>query len=167
MKKFIVFLFAGIILTACDGERLNTKEFAKELKEKKIKRVTDGEISSSAMKLGNLINDTISNLLKQNICELNQQPVIKNFETDFDAKVAVYTVRDTNNMDLNTKLVFQATEYGFLKNLKEASIPNLQYLKNGYWLYSRPLKQNECNTTNEFKMLSIVISQAEIIKKLI
>jgi hypothetical protein len=165
MKSTILFFVGMVFLVSCDRERLNTKEFAKELKEKKIKRVTPGEISASAMKLGKTIDDTITKLMVSKNCDLKSMAVVKTFKEDFDSQVYFYTTKDTSTMDAITKQVFQSTEYGQANAVPEASKPNLQNLRNGYWLYSRPLAKTECNTAS-FSMLSIVMSQVEIIKKL-
>lgn len=165
MKSTILFFVGMVFLVSCDRERLNTKEFAKELKEKKIKRVTPGEISASAMKLGKTIDDTITKLMVSKNCDIKTMAVVKTFKEDFDSQVYLYTSKDTSTMDAITKQVFQSTEYGQANAVPEATKPNLQNLRNGYWLYSRPLTKTECNPTS-FSMLSIVMSQVEIIKKL-
>lgn len=167
MVKIIgIVAFALLLLaTSCDREKLDTKEFAKELKSKKIKRVTEGEIIANAQKLGDILSDTLNLLFDQQKCELQRLPVVQTFIKEFDAKVNIYSDRDTSTMDSLTKQVFQATSYGIGINATEARKPNLQNLKNEYWLYSRPLKLGQCGI-KEFTLLCIVISQAEMIKKL-
>ncbi|MFN8439044.1 MAG: hypothetical protein U0V72_15650 [Cytophagales bacterium] len=166
LNKYLSVLFAILISVSCDKGKLNTKEYAKELAEKKIKRVTAGEISSGAYKLGTILDDTLSKIFIHGNCNVNELEVVKTFKKDFDAQIEVLQATDTLNMDAITKNLFQAAEYGVLHGEKSANEPNLQYLKNGYWLYSRPLKNNECKNGANFRLLSIKMSQAEIIKKL-
>lgn len=152
-------------LMSCDREKLDTKEFAKELKAKKIKRVTEGQISANVLKVGNLLSDTLDILFKQNKCDLQSLPVIQSFKEDFDVKVKVYSEKDTLAMDALTKQVVQSTLYGVQNHIAEASAPNVQYLRNEYWLYSKPLKAGQCGHNNT-SILCVTISQVEIIKKL-
>ncbi|HTF82574.1 MAG TPA: hypothetical protein VL947_12645 [Cytophagales bacterium] len=153
------------LCTSCDRERLDTKEFSKELKAKKIRRLTEGQISANALKLGNLLSDTLDVLFAQHHCDLHHLPVVQSFEEDFGASVHLYGAQDTATVDTLTKQVLQSTLYGLYHKVAQASEPNVQYLKNEYWLYSRPLKHGQCGLQVP-TILCIVISQPEMIKKL-
>lgn len=171
IKKLGIISLAYISLVfslfGCDREKIDTKEFAKELKAKKIKRVTEGQISANVLKVGNLLSDTLELLFKQNKCDLQNLPVTQTFMEDFDAKINVYSEKDTLTMDTLTKQVVQSTFFGIQNHVAEASAPNVQYLRNEYWLYSRPLPQGQCGHNGQHTpILCVVISQAEIIKKL-
>lgn len=154
-------------LIGCDREKLDTKQFANEIKAKKIKRVTEGQISANVLKVGNLLSDTLAILFKQNKCDLQSLPIAQTFKEDFGAKINIYSEKDTLTMDDLTKQVVQSTLFGVQNHIDEASAPNVQYLRNEYWLYSKPLQQGQCgHSGQDTPILCVVISQAEIIKKL-
>jgi hypothetical protein len=100
--KSIKFLLLILPLTiACNPEKVDTKVVQKELKEQKIKKVSEGEILSFADNIGGQIIDSVQksvsfkldSALNRNfesalpVCMLSNNPVVSHFEKEYDVKI--------------------------------------------------------------------------------
>ncbi|MFQ3575206.1 MAG: hypothetical protein SNJ77_02105 [Cytophagales bacterium] len=148
--KFAFLVFAICLFSACEDKNIDTKAFSDELKDRKILHVTQGEISSMAQKAGKIFTDTLAVLLKEcnekgidNCCDISLYEVVNSFSKDFEAEIKFVQIADSSSLNGLEKEVFDA--YLYLLNNKLPMEANVQNLKDGYWLYSQPVINENLN----------------------
>ncbi|MEY3416529.1 MAG: hypothetical protein RL711_1471 [Bacteroidota bacterium] len=159
MKTTTLLLFLTIIIGACNEKRVDSRRFAQEMKNRQLKRVNQGAIMEECLLKGELLVKLIDTTFKKKLqLELQKNGPNKAMQL---CNIDIYGVKDslamvynasikrTNRAILTTgskeeKELFDAYLYN-----EEQQLPmhdNLQDLKNGFVLYTKPivLQQDIC-----------------------
>ncbi|MEQ8360525.1 MAG: DUF3365 domain-containing protein [Cytophagales bacterium] len=155
--RLLIFIFLSLILFSCYDKPANTSDesFKEEMKEREIKKVSDGAIIEAAMQRGNIIADSAQKLLGSSLkkaiaeggvqnavkyCNLAAYPIMDSIESHFgvDVKRASLKVRNPeDNPDELEKQLLEAYQYQIEIDDKLSS--NIQRDGEEYLLYTKPI----------------------------
>jgi hypothetical protein len=173
MKTTTLFIFLTLLIGACNEKRVDSRRFAQEMKNRQLKRVNQGAIMEECLWKGQLLVKLIDTTFQQKI-QLALQKNGPNKAMQL-CNIDIYGVKDSLAMVYNASIkrtnrailtagskeekeLFDAYLYN-----EEQQLPmhdNLQDLKNGFVLYTKPimLNQNSCLTCHgeESKILPLL-----------
>jgi hypothetical protein len=162
--KTIQFLFiACCFCLACNPDKVDTKAVKKDLENQKIKKVSEGEILSTADVKGSLITDSIQKIISATLdsalskgsiesalpyCILTNYPVINSLAILHEANISRSTFPDkvrnpSNTPDAFQKEILEAYSYTLEQNLpvfKDVQIKETEVIFNAPIL----LKEKQC-----------------------
>lgn len=99
-KIFGILLLSGILLSACENKKLNTKQIAREIEARKIKRVTEADLTEAGYEQGEQALKKADSLWKalpeQEKATLITQDGFEAFEKTLSKQCGAETVRIIN-----------------------------------------------------------------------
>jgi hypothetical protein len=160
MHKSISSIFAITwLIIACGNpesqQGLITKDVAKELNEREIRIVTDGEIIDRAFELGRMVADSAQASLIQELlqaieaggivhaidfCNVNALPILKSVSEEYGVEVRRASNRWRNPLDQPNEAeapLLEAYEYNMENDIELSD--NVQKIGTDYILYTKPI----------------------------
>ncbi len=152
-----IFILLSLILFSCYDKPANTsdKAFKEEMKEREIKKVSDGAIIEAAMRRGNIIADSAQKLLGSSLknaiaeggvqnavkyCNLAAYPIMDSIETHFGVEVKRASLKVRNPDDKPNQLEKQLLEaYQYQIDTDDKLSSNIQKDAEDYLLFTKPI----------------------------
>lgn len=174
MKKIFV-LLAGFMTTACGNvERLDTSQVKEMVKNDKIRKVSEADITTKVNELGATLADSLTNeLAKTENCNWETNALLNQLKKEYGLEIRLLGMPDTQNKTLLPKEaeILQAYAYNAENKLSIGS--NVQKIDDARILYTTSIKKEsgiaeKCFSDNTyyFAIWSIVFSKSEVIKRL-
>ena len=158
--KWILNLVLVFILFSCNDQPANTsdKDFQDELRNRELRKISDGEIIDAAMKRGNIIADSAQKLLGSTLksaikeggvqhaisfCNLKAYGLMDSLSNEYSATIRRASLRLRNPDDKADKLEEQLLNaYQYQIETGDILSPNIQ--RDGeYLLYTRAITIND------------------------
>ncbi|TAH19344.1 MAG: hypothetical protein EAZ08_09245 [Cytophagales bacterium] len=164
MKKIIFVLFSSLLILSCgqiDNQR-KSEEFKKEMKSKKLKHLTVGQIQTAAYEEAKSIMARIEGVLLSQIdsnnFDCNEAQNVQ-FQNETLIRFRLYCQKSADMSD-KERQIWDAYQSNIQQKLPIGD--NLQKLGDTEFLYSCPLY-----VKNQYKGIwSVVLSKREIIRKM-
>ncbi|MFC5410651.1 hypothetical protein ACFPMF_15110 [Larkinella bovis] len=176
-------LFFGLYFTACTPDRnQNTKELAQEMNDRKIKRVTDAQLTTTVDEWGKSLVQTARKALTTELqkntgdtarCSVGNLPVIQKLAKKYAVTIDLLSAKDTANPVLNTKEqeLLAAYFYNAQNNLEQND--NIQKLSDTLFVYNAPVAPDDliCKTCSDqatppFVVWRVVFKKREVIRRI-
>ncbi|RAJ98044.1 hypothetical protein LX87_02952 [Larkinella arboricola] len=146
----------------------SSKELAREMNDRKIKRVTDAQLTVTVDDWGKAIVQTSRKALTtelakksndKSLCSLEGIPAIQKLEKQYAVSIDLLSSKDTANQALDAKEreLLLAYRYNALNKLEQ--IDNIQKVHDTLFVYNSPVPVDDiiCKTCTDDAALSFVI----------
>ncbi|GAB3324117.1 hypothetical protein GCM10027299_21140 [Larkinella ripae] len=179
----LVFLPGLAFFSGCSPDRnQNTKELAQEMNDRKIKRVTDAQLTTTVDEWGKALVKTARKALTAELtkkpgspapCSLDGIPVIQKLESQYAVTIDLLSARDTANavLDAKERELLAAYRYNALNNLEQ--IDNIQKVNDTLFVYNSPVSTDDpiCKTCTDqaalpFVIWRVVFKKREVIRRI-
>ncbi len=155
--RYLYFAILTVLIISCNDKPANTSDeaFKDEMKDRQIKKVSDGAIIDAAMRRGELIADSAQKLLGSSLkkaleeggvqgaikyCNLSAYPIMDSLEAYYGAEIRRASLKVRNPDDSPTKMEKQLLEaYQYQVEIDDKLSPNVQRLEDEYLLYTKPI----------------------------
>lgn len=161
MKKIIApltIILVFLLSISCNEKRVDSRRFAQEMKNRQLKRVNQGTIMEESLLKGQMVARLIDTTFKKRLDEeLTKNGASKAMQL---CNIAIYGIKDSlasvynadikrvNKNILSTGNKFEKELFDAYLYNEEQKLPmddNLQDMKNGFILYTRPIILNQKN----------------------
>lgn len=161
MKKLLFYFLItqlGIFHFACNEKKVDSRRFAQEMKNRQLKRVNQGRIMEESLLKGQMIALLVDTTFKKRMNEeLTKNGASKAMQL---CNISIYGIKDSlssiynadikrvNKSILTTGNKFERELFDAYLYNEEQSLPmedNLQDMKNGFILYTKPIILNQKN----------------------
>ncbi|GAB3268093.1 hypothetical protein GCM10027347_37370 [Larkinella harenae] len=177
----VFFLGVGFFCSCSPDRNQNTKELAQEMNDRKIKRVTDAQLTAAIDDWGKKLVETsrkalTSALDKKTVappCSLNDIPTIQKLEKQYAVNIDLLSARDTANATLDAKERELLAAYTYNAENKLEQSDNIQKLNDSLFVYNSPVPVTDviCKTCADnaalpFVTWRIIFKKREIIRRI-
>ncbi|MFD1142640.1 hypothetical protein ACFQ4C_16055 [Larkinella insperata] len=160
----------------------SSKELALEMNDRKIKRVTDAQLTATVDEWGKALVQTSRKALTaelakkvgdQSRCTLEGIPAVEKLEKQYAVTIDLLSAKDTANPALNTKEreLLLAYRYNALNKMEQTD--NIQKVNDTLFVYNSPVATNDpiCTTCTDdaalpFVIWRVVFEKREIIRRI-
>ncbi|WP_128545647.1 hypothetical protein [Larkinella soli] len=184
-RSFRLFMLLLPAFSACNSDRVqNTRELALEMNDRKIKRVTDAQLVSTADEWGKALvitaRKSLTNELAKTpggpatpLCRLEGLPVIQKLEKQYAVSIDLLSTEEMKNPALNPKEreLLDAYRYNAERKLEQSD--NVQKIADTLFVYNAPVPTDDpiCRTCADSAALPLVIwrvvfNKREIIRRI-
>lgn len=156
--QYLIILFVLFFAFACNEKRVDSRRFAQEMKNRQLKRVNQGAIMEESLLKGQMMVSLIDTTFKKRL----QEELLKNGPTKAMqlCNINIYGIKDSlaslyhadikrvnkgilTSGNKEERALFDAYLYNEEQNLPMDD--NLQDMKNGFVLYTKPIILNQQN----------------------
>lgn len=179
----LVFLSVFALALSCSPDRnQNTKELAREMNDRKIKRVTDSQLTATVDEWGKALVQTARKALTaeltkkpgdSTLCSLKGVPTIQKLEKQYAVTIDLLRSKDTTNASLSAKEQELLMAYQYNAENKLEQTDNIQQVSDTLFVYNSPVPTSDviCTTCTDqaaipFVIWRVVFKKREIIRRI-